>query len=109
MVPPLAAWPADTDLDARIEAGDPVAYFDVVVDAIAELEAVRDAIDCLLTSPGEPFQHGKGSVGRLRELAERAANGIELFDTGSGRDGSRPIASRQLQGPRGPLPVNQGR
>lgn len=108
-MPPLAAWPADTDLDARIEAGDPVAYFDVLVEAIAELEAVRDAIDGLLTVPAEPFQHGKGSVGRLRELADRAAKGIELFETGSGRDGRRPIASRQLSGPRGPLPVNQGR
>ena len=108
-MPPLAAWPAESDLDARVEAGDPVAYFDVLVEAIAELEAVRDAIDCLLTAPAEPFQHGKGSVGRLRELVNRAANGIELFDTGSGRDGCRPIASRQLREPRGPLPVNQGR
>lgn len=89
---PLAAWPVEADLDGRITAGDPVAYFDAVVEAIEQLEAVRDALDRLLTDPSGPFVHGKGSAGRLRELAARAAAGNDLFETGSGRDGHRPDA-----------------
>lgn len=69
--------------------GDPVAYFDAVVEAIAELESIRDSIDESLTDPAGPFEHGKGSVGRLRELAQRAAMGLSLFDADCGRDGNR--------------------
>lgn len=77
-----------------------MAYFDTVVEAIAELEAIRDAIDEMLTDPAGPFVHGKGSVGRLRELAARAAAGVSLFAQGCGRDGNRPDATPTPSGGR---------
>lgn len=96
-------------MDGRIAAGDPVGYFDALVEAIADLEAVRDEIDNMLVEPAGPFRHGKGSVGRLRELTERAAAGVALFAQ-DGRDGRRPAGLRDATaGQQETLPVNHGR
>lgn len=101
---PLAACPGDLDLDQRIESGDPVAYFDALVEAVDGLEAVRDAIDQMLTEPAGAFRHGKGTVGRLKELVARAAAGIELFEQEDRRDGRR----RDAAGRHRTEPANHG-
>jgi hypothetical protein len=87
---PLASWDsANLDLDDRIAAGDATALFDLVVEAIAELSAIRDAIDSQIVVPAAGPLGGRGTLARLNDLQRRAACGMSLFG-GDGRLGGRP-------------------
>jgi len=88
---PLASWDsAHLELDGRIAAGDPVAMFDVLVEAIWELGEIRDEVDRDIVVDAGPLVGGRGTLARLAELRERAAGGFALFAQGDGGLGVQP-------------------
>jgi hypothetical protein len=95
-------------IDERLSAGDPVAFFDAVTEAINELQDLRDEMDEALVSRGGALVGGRGSLTRLSELSRRAANGIALFDESNGRIGCRPCAANRSRH-HGEAPPSHGR
>lgn len=85
---PLAHWEHDhLTLEDRAAQCDPAAFFDAVVEAITQLERVRDELDAALVSDGGPIRAAKGSATRLAELHSRAITGRSLFPTGCPANG----------------------
>jgi hypothetical protein len=85
---PLAQWDhSHLTLEERASACDPVAFFDALVEAIHDLERVRDELDAALVSDGGPIRAAKGTATRLAELHSRAITGRSLFPTGCPANG----------------------